>query len=191
MTGRLELGAGNEAHGSGRFLAGYDPPFAQYVVGFWTAVRLDPTAQPLQSALETVAENACEITSIGPPPFIGVWALDNGSYNLYRSCGTGHETVAELVRHPSPSDVALDFAAHATQGEPTEFQGLPAAYWDRPFEPSSFGGRHRYLLWQLDCWVVLVHSADDTSYWIAPQPRSLSDSILTEAGDLLRAACAQ
>lgn len=189
MTGRLELGAGNEAYGSGQFLAGYDPPFAVYVMGTWTAVRVGPSARSLTSALETVVQNACAITTIGPPPFSEVRALENGSYELYRSCGAGHETVADLMRHPSSADAASDFTARAGEGEVVELEGLPAGYWERPFEPASHDGRHRYLLWQLDCWVVLVHSADDTHFQIAPQPIALSESILRHTGDLLRAAC--
>jgi hypothetical protein len=94
--------------------------------------------------------------------------------------------------HPSAcaAEAAAAYAGAAAPGEPFEFHGLPAAYWEVPFYISTFGGADRYLVWQLECWVVRAHSFDDTSYLLAPPVVPVSEALLAEAGDFLRSRCA-
>jgi hypothetical protein len=150
-------------------------------------VTRTPNPDPVIAALDVVIETTC--TLISPFPFRPFARATEQGYALDCDAPIGHDSDADLVRYPSATDAALAFADASRQGTPAEFRDLPAAYWEVPFEPGFFDGAHRYLVWQLGCWVITAHSFDDTSYRLAAQPVPFSEAILDAAGDLLLARC--
>ena len=143
-----------------------------------------PDPDPIVAALDRVVDAKCTWDS--PGPFLrGAYATENG-YRIYCDAATGHDSDADLVRYPTSTAAAEAFAERSQPGAPVAFHDLLAAYWQIPF---GGGGANRYLVWQLDCWVVNAHNFDDTHFEISSHPIPFSEAILAEAGELLSANC--
>lgn len=136
--------------------------------------------------LQELLGATCQVS--GPTASSGVEASGVG-YGLYCRPGPGHQTRGVLSRHASAAEAAQAFVRATSDGAPWKFNDLPAAYWEVPFAIPDRGGADRYLVWQLGCWLVTVHSFDASSDRLAPQPEMLSDALLQTAGDRLRAQC--
>jgi hypothetical protein len=145
-----------------------------------------PTTNPdsLAGALESVLASDCHPTS-GVPAFANVRVVENGYIVKCQAHVGAHETIVDLVRYPDAEAAASAFAAASEQGEAIAFRDLPAVYWETPFQ----GGRNRYLIWQVACWVVSVHNFDDTHFQTSPQPLPFSEAILEAAGEILLSRC--
>ena len=137
------------------------------------------------AVLQGVIEQACHIN--GPGPTDESARATKHGYTLHCLPSAGHEMRADLVRYADVETAGAQFAAASEPGAARSFHELPAAFWETPF--GSFDGANRYLVWQLDCWVVTVHSFDDTHFSVAPQPVTLSDAIIAAASELLRGEC--
>jgi len=135
------------------------------------------------SALQTAIDEVCHLN--GPGPTDSSARTADSGYTLHCLPGPGHETRVELIRYADVEHAAAQFVAASEPGEPRDFHDLPAAYWETPFHE----GANRYLVWQLGCWVVSVHSFDDTHFAIAPQPFPLSEVVFSDARDLLLTEC--
>jgi hypothetical protein len=137
-------------------------------------------------ALQQLLGATCQVS--GPTASSGVEASGVG-YGIYCRPGPGHQTRGVLSRHASAAEAAQAFVRASGDGAPWKFNDLPAAYWEVPFAIPDRGGADRYLVWQLGCWLVKVHSFDASSDRLAPQPQMLSNALLQTAGDRLRAQC--
>ena len=146
---------------------------------------IPPTPQSdAVSALQTAIDAVCHLN--GPGPTDSSARPSEHGYTLHCWPSPGHETRAELVRYTDVDSAAAQFAQASEPGEPRDFHDVPAAYWETPFHSE---GADRYLVWQLGCWVVSVHSFDDTHFAIAPQPFALSEAVFSNARELLLAEC--
>ncbi|MDX2166608.1 MAG: hypothetical protein SF182_06075 [Deltaproteobacteria bacterium] len=146
----------------------------------------DDTPAGVVLVLQQLVGATCQVS--GPTASSGVEASGVG-YGLYCMPGPGHQTRGVLSRHASAAEAAQAFVRASGDGAPWKFNDLPAAYWEVPFAIPDLGGADRYLVWQLGCWVVTVHSFDDSSDRLAPQPQMLSNALLQTAGERLRAQC--
>jgi hypothetical protein len=141
---------------------------------------------PIIAGLDDVVAAQCTWNS--PGPFrMGAWAAEDG-YRILCDAAHGHDSDAALVRYANSAAAALAFEEGSQPGEATQFNGLPAAYWETPFR---LDGANRYLVWQLGCWIVTAHNFDDTHFQISRHPIPFSNAILATVGDLLLERCGQ
>jgi len=167
----------------------FPPASATAAGGTTPSFTPTPTPAGVEAVLQGVIEDECSINGPGPT-FETADATEDG-YRLFCLPSPGHQTEAELVRYADGAAASAAFATASAAGETRAFHDLPAVYWERPFfeDTPPGGGAHRYLVWQLGCWVITVHSADDTHFLVAPQPIALSDAILTDAREPLLNEC--
>jgi hypothetical protein len=137
-------------------------------------------------ALEAVQGATCRV--VGPISQVSQWPTERG-YSMYCLAGPGHDTRTALVRYPNVDAATAQWAAEAAPGEPFEIDGVPAAFWSVPFDIRPLEGAHQFVVWQLGCWVITVHTFDDTRFRIAPSPRRTAEAILELASDALLAQC--
>ncbi|MFN8643590.1 MAG: hypothetical protein U0802_18725 [Candidatus Binatia bacterium] len=140
----------------------------------------DATPDPIARAVDVIC----------PPLGHSRWiTADDG--NRYLRCDlAGHWTEVGLRAYDSVTLASEAFRAGFDPAAAFDFHGLPAMYREVPFYIPSLGGADRFLTWRFHCWVVSVHSFDDTIYRLAPQVIPVSETLLAEAGAFLRAACA-
>lgn len=117
-------------------------------------------------------------------------AVVANSYTL--RCETvGHYTDIGLTSYATHAEADEAFRSGGDLGQPYPFHELPAVYSEIPFEDlPGLGGAHRNFVWRLGCWIVGVHSFDDTSYRIAPQVVPVSETLYADFREDLLSRCA-
>lgn len=178
-SGRVTIDAlitavGNVLHGC--------PPAPTATGGIPTATPT-PTPDVALQAIATAFGDLC-----AEPAVTNYVEATSYGYSGFCSPSGTQYTSLRIERFDDITAATVAFSAASLVGPPYEFDGLPAAYWERGFAAANDGGT-RTMAWQLDCWVMTVHSFDNYGGHQAVAPPLVSRMIRDTAGAVLSARC--
>lgn len=160
------------------------PPAAEPVA----RIAADAPAPPDDTGRALQLAQAASCRPVGPISQMSQWPTERG-YSMYCLAAPGHDTRTTFVRYPTVEAATAQWVSEAEPGEPFDLAGVPAAYWSVPFDLRPLEGLHQFVVWQLGCWVITVHTFDDTQVRIAPSPQRSAEAILAHASPVLLAQC--
>ena len=147
-----------------------------------------PTSTPSAAPADPVVDRiAGALGGLCEPAEYSYAEATRSGYYAFCSASAGQFTTVQIDRFDDRAAAAAAFAAASRVGPPFDFEALPAAYWERGYAGPSDGGT-RTMVWQLDCLVATVYSADNIGR-LAVAPAAASRAIFDAAAELLTEQC--
>ncbi len=110
-------------------------------------------------------------------------AIEDAIYHLVCVVAAGHSVDVQIQRLPGSVEARALFDV-MREGNPVHcFSGALAYEWqfdERP-DDSALPMRHQGHAWQIESWLIVAHTFDDTGYTLAPKPLLVSEAVYQAA----------